>query len=230
MIRNDGYDAYNIWVHSQNVRELYQRRCRRQSEEMTCHAQAADLLTPLVAPGDVVLDAGCGSGYFYHALSARGLDVEYWGIDSARELVEIGREIMPDFGLPADRLQVIRLEDLDGEADHVVCINVLSNLADFRRPMERLLRIARKSVIFRESLAEQPSSQYVEDRYLEEGYQLNVYINTYAIHEVLNFMRKYGFDPHIETDRHTGGAPEMVIDYPHHWTFAVGMRDDGASG
>ena len=36
---------------------------------MTCHAQAAELLAPHVAPGDTLLDASCGSGYFFHSLA-----------------------------------------------------------------------------------------------------------------------------------------------------------------
>ena len=107
MIRSDGYSRYNIWEHSTTVKELYARRCRLEAEEMTCHAQAAELLAPGIRQGDTLLDAGCGSGYFYHSLKKRGLAVEYFGIDATRALIEIGRKIMPAYGLPADRLYTL---------------------------------------------------------------------------------------------------------------------------
>ena len=218
-----------IWEHSAPVRDLYARRCRLEVEEMTCHAQAAELLAPHVRPGETLLDVGCGSGYFYHSLKKRGLPVEYHGLDAAPGLVAVGREVMPGFGLPADRLRTMRLEDLSGEADHVVCLNVLSNIDNYHRPLERLLRCARKTVILRESLAGQARYSYVRDRYLDEGTDLNVYVNTYAAAEVLAFIESYGFSARTETDRRTGGRPEMVIDHPHYWTFVVAVRRPGSS-
>ena len=65
MINNDGWQRFNIWEHSETVRDLYRRRCLREVEEMTAHAQAAELLASRVNSGDAVLDTGCGSGYFF---------------------------------------------------------------------------------------------------------------------------------------------------------------------
>src|SRR3546814_18436338 len=59
------------------------------------------------------------------------------------------------------------IEDLDGAIDHVVCMNVLSNMDNFHRPFERMLRLARKSVILRESLKDGASYSYVVDNYLD---------------------------------------------------------------
>jgi len=112
MIRRDGWMRYCIWEHSATVRDLYRQRCRGEAEEMTAHAQAAELLQDRASAGDTVLDAGCGSGYFYHSLRARGIPAHYWGIDAAPTLIEIGRAELPAFGLPADRLQAVRLEEL----------------------------------------------------------------------------------------------------------------------
>ena len=132
------------------MQELYRRRCRQEEDEMTAHAQAAELLAPFVSAGDVLLDAGCGSGYFFHSVASRDMALTYFGIDAAPSLIEIGRDEMPAFGLPAERLKAIRIEDLDGSVDHVVCLNVLSNIDNYHRPLERLLAMARKSVILRE--------------------------------------------------------------------------------
>ena len=227
MIRDDGWLKYCIWEHSAPVRDLYARRCRLEEEEMTCAAQAAELLAPRVSPGDTVLDAGCGSGYFFHSLRKRNIPVEYHGIDAAPSLIEIGREVLPGYGLPAERLRLMRIEDLDGEADHVVCMNVLSNIDNYHRPLERLLRCTHKTLILRESLKEQAEYAYVTDRFLDEGCDLKVYVNAYSMAEVVAFIESYGFTVQKVEDRRTRGQPEMVINYPHYWTFLVAERIKG---
>jgi SAM-dependent methyltransferase len=224
VIRADGWDEYSIWEHSQTVKDLYARRCRLEAEEMTCAAQAAEILAEHVAPGDTLLDAGCGSGYFFHSLRRRGLDVDYTGIDAAKSLIEIGRRLMPAHGLPAAKLQQLRIEDLAGEVDHVVCMNVLSNIDNYHRPLERLLRMARKCVVLRESCADQAHYSYVRDRFLDDGVDLSVYVNTYPRAELLDFIAKRGFEARCVKDRYTGGAVELVIGHPHHWEFVVAVR------
>jgi cyclopropane fatty-acyl-phospholipid synthase-like methyltransferase len=224
VIRGDGWDVFSIWEHSATIKDLYARRCRREAEEMTAHAQAAKLLGERVTPGDSVLDAGCGSGYFFHSLATRGIAVEYWGVDSSHSLIGIGRSIMPAFGLPGERLLHLRLEDLVGEVDHVVCMNVLSNIDNYHRPLERLLTMARKTVILRESLTRGSHYQYVKDAFLDDGVNLRVHVNHYDLQEVMAFIRAYGFDVASVVDIRTGGRPERVIDYEHYWTFLVADR------
>lgn len=191
---------------------------------MTCAAQAAELLSTRVSSGDSVLDAGCGSGYFFHSLRERDIPVEYFGIDSAPTLIEIGQQELKEYGLPETRLKCLRLEDLLAEVDHVVCMNVLSNIDNFHRPLERLLQSARQTVILRESISDEASYHYVVDKYLESDRDLRVHVNTYSRSELIPFIESYGFSVTEITDRRTGGQAEMVIDYPHYWTFVVAER------
>lgn len=221
MISLGGWYRYNIWEHSSIVRELYQRRVELQAEEMTCAAQAADLLADLATTGDELLDVGCGSGYFYHSIVARGIDVEYWGLDCCAEFIHMGRKVLPSYGLPPDHLLVGRLEDLDAEVDHILCMNVLSNLDNFNRPLERFLRSARKSVILRESVRGEASYSYVLDNYLDAPEPLRVHVNTYDWKDIVALAAELGFSTKFITDRRTGGEPELVIDHPHHWCFVV---------
>jgi hypothetical protein len=225
VIADGGWRAYSIWEHSASTRELYRRRCRAEEEEMTAHAQAAELLEPLVEDGDTLLDVGCACGQFFHSVRKRKIPVEYWGIDASPTLVDIGKRELPAFGLAAERLRTLRIEDLEGEADHVVCINVLSNIDNYHRPLERLLRVARKSLVLRESVASTASYTYVRDRYLDPDVELSVYVNTYPRDELSAFIESYGYAVEHVEDRHTGGSPELVIDHPHHWTFFVARRD-----
>lgn len=227
MIGTGGWQSHNIWQHSASVRDLYARRCNLQAEEMTCHAQATNLLRPHVAPGDSLLDAGCGSGYFFHSLRRREIDVEYYGIDATQCLIEIGREHLPRHGLPPDRLQVLRIEDLDASVDHVVCINVLSNIDNFHRPFERLLKAAHKTVILRESASDTSSYTYVRDTFLDEGIDLHVHVNTYAVQDIKDFALARGFTAAVVEDERTHGNAEFVIGYPHHWKFFVCTRVAG---
>lgn len=226
LISFDGWDRYAVWEHSQSVKDLYERRCLMEAEEMTCAAQAAELLVPLVADGDTLLDVGCGSGYFFHSLRTRGIPVQYFGVDASKSLIAIGRATLPRFGLEPDRLQVGRLEDLDGRTDHVVCMNVLSNLDNYHRPLDRMLRMANKTVLLRESLKEGAEYSFVPDRFLDEGTSLNVHVNSYDVRDVCLFVEERGFDVTLVTDRRTGGKPEDVIGYPHYWTFLMAQKRD----
>lgn len=223
-IRCDGWNSYNIWDHSQSVQDLYRRRARREAEEMVMAKQAAELLAPLVQPGDCVLDAGCGSGAFYHSVTARGIPVEYWGIDATAAFIAIGRQELPTFGLVPERLQVARIEDLDGTVDHVVCLNVLSNIDNYHRPLERLLAMARVSLILRESIKDGADYRYVRDDFLDPGTDLRVHVNAYDRTDLMTFITERGFSVTEVTDRRSGGRPELVIGYPHWWTFLVACR------
>jgi len=225
MIRDAGWRAHCIWEHSASLRDLYRRRCRREAEEMTAHAQAAELLASLATPGDTLLDAGCGSGYFFHSIKSRNLGLVYYGIDAAPSLIAIGREELPRYGLPADRLDVARLEDIEGDVDHVVCINVLSNIDNYHRPLDNLLKTAQKSVILRESIKDRAEYRLVKDVYLDPGVDLSVYVNHYALDEMIEFIASRGFRARPVMDRRSGGQPELVIGYPHFWTFLVCERE-----
>lgn len=224
MINNRGWLKYCIWEHSTEIKDLYSRRCRLEAEEMVCHAQAVELLMPYARDGDTLLDVGCGSGYFYHSLRKRNIPVQYFGIDAAPSLIEIGRKYLPDFGLPAENLQVMRIEDMDGKIDHIICINVLSNIDNYHRPLERLLRCTNKTIILRESCKEKTEYLYVKDKYLDPDVDLRVYVNAYCIDEFMGFIESYGFKVRCVEDRYTKGEPQLVIDYPHYWKFFVAEK------
>jgi ubiquinone/menaquinone biosynthesis C-methylase UbiE len=224
MIGNNGWLAYSIWEHSAQLKELYKQRCLMLAEEMTCAVQAAELLIPHVSPGDTVLDVGCGSGYFYHSLRNRQIPVSYYGIDAAPSLIAIGRKYLPAYGLPPERLHIMRIEDMEAKADHVICMNVLSNMDNYHRPLERILQSAQKTVIIRESCKDEAEYKYVHDDFLDEGCDLKVYVNAYAKNEFMSFIESYGFKAEYVEDRYTSGRPQMVIGHSHYWSFFVAEK------
>ncbi len=191
---------------------------------MSCAAQAAELIAELARPGESLIDAGCGTGYFFHSLRRRGIVLEYHGIDASPPFIALARNELAAFGLPADRLRTLRIEDFQGSADHVLCMNVLSNIDNYHRPLERLLKAARRSLILRESIKEGSSYSYVRDNFLDPGVDLHVHVNAYDRSELVAFIERHGFAAREVADRRSGGQPEMVIGHPHHWTFLVATR------
>ncbi len=226
-INKKGWAKYSTWENSRSLRELYARRCRLEAEEMTCHQQALELLMPHMEKGDTLLDVGCGGGYFYHSLRKRNILAAYFGIDAAASLIKIGKKVMPSYGLPAENLQLMRIEDLNESFDHIVCINVLTYLDNYPRYLERMLKCARKTVVLRESIKEIPEYLYVVDKYLDGDVELKVHINAYPRMELKTFIESYCFSVEFAEDRFSGGKPQMVIDYPHYWEFLIARKNTG---
>lgn len=224
MLEGSGFARYNTWAHSSALKELYRRRCLLQEEELVCHRQAIDILQPLLTPSCSVLDIGCGSGYFYHSFRRRALPVRYFGLDATDSFIEIGRQCLSQYGLPPENLNCLRVDDFIAETDHVVCMNVLSNIDNFHRPLERMLDAASNSVLLRESIAETASYSFVQDLYLDSGAPCYVHVNVYSKTELKEFCLKRGFSVEFITDDYTSGQPQSVIGYPHYWAFMLAKR------
>jgi SAM-dependent methyltransferase len=212
---------WNPWANDRNTYELYRRRCRGEAEEMTCAAQAAEILAPLVRAGETLLDAGCGGGYYWHSLRARGVDIDYHGLDYTPEMIELARAEM---GAP-DRFELGAIEDLATRYDNVLCFNVLTNSPHYALPLERLLHATGRRLLLRESLGDELVVRYTPDPYLDEGARhLRVYHNTYPIEEVIGFMREHGFTVTRIPDRRSNDGVEMVVDLPHYWRILLAER------
>ena len=220
------HPAWNPWANDRNTLELYRRRVRRQAEEMTCAAQAAQILADRVQPGESLLDAGCGGGYYLWSFRDRGIELDWHGLDYTPEMIELARtELAPAAGLEPERFQLGAIEQLEGEWDNVLCFNVLTNSPHYAQPLERLLAACRKRVLLRESLGDELVVRYTPDPYLDEGKRhIRVYHNTYPLAEVKGFMEEAGFAVTQIRDERTGDRTEMVVDIPHKWRILLGER------
>lgn len=215
---------FNIWEHSENVRRLYASRARGE-QSMDSAEQAAEILAPLLTPGMSLLDAGCGSGYYYWSFKNRGLEIEYYGIDYSPSLIEIGRRNIGKSGLPPEQLKVGAIEDLDETYDAVICFNTLSWCPDFRRPVEMLCRAAKKYILIRTNLGKKTMYRWETDGYLDEGYNhLKAYWNMYSEKEITDFMSEMGFEVEPIIDARTGGVMEEVVGKPYFWKLLLGRR------
>jgi ubiquinone/menaquinone biosynthesis C-methylase UbiE len=220
--------AYNIWEHSANVRKLYAERCRDEVEEMTCARQCAEILQPLIEADATILDAGCGSGYYWHSLRRHGVHGQYYGIDYSPSLIDIGRREMAPLGLPPGRLRAAMIEDLDTEYDVVICFNVLPWLPHYHQALERLCAASKRYLLIRTALAEEEQIRYLKDGYLDEGYNhLKAYWNIYAQPEFEQSMQEQGFRVRRILDERTGDGTEMVVGIPFPWRIILGERIAG---
>jgi SAM-dependent methyltransferase len=220
--------AFNPWANDRATLDLYRRRCRKEAEEMTCAAQAAEVLGGLAEPGESLLDAGCGGGYYWWSFADRDVDVDWHGIDYTPEMVELARvELAPRAGIDPERFRLQAIEDLgeDERYDNVLCFNVLTNSPHYAQPLERLLRATRKRILLRESMGDELIVRYTPDPYLDEGKRhIRVYHNRYPLDEVQAFMEEHGFAVTRIPDQRTDDGTEMVVDIPHEWRILLGER------
>jgi SAM-dependent methyltransferase len=217
---------WNPWANDRNTLELYRRRCRKEAEEMTCAAQAAEVLGGLAGPGESLLDAGCGGGYYWWSFADRGAELDWHGVDYTPEMIELARlELAPRAELNPQRFTLGAIEDIEGSYDNVLCFNVLTNSPHYAQPLERLLGSARKRILLRESMGGELIVRYTPDPYLDEGKRhIRVYHNTYPIDEVQAFIEEHGFRVSRIRDERTGDGTEMVVDIPHEWRILLGER------
>jgi len=218
--------AANVWSNDAKLLETYRKRCRREIEEMTCAAQAAEILAPLVADGETLLDAGCAAGYYYWSFASRGVPLEYHGLDYTPEFIALAREEMAAAtGLPAGRFIPGSIETLDRVFDNVLCFNVLTHNAHYGKALEALLRCARKRILIRESLGDALRVDFREDAYIDEGKRhLRTYFNTYPGEEVERMIRDAGFAVTRILDRRTGDGSETVCGAPVRWRILLGEK------
>lgn len=117
------------------------------------------LLKGRLAPGDRILDAGCGSGRNAHYLLREGFDV--WGVDDNPRAVAALAELGSDLGrpLPEGRARQAPLDALPFDAnafDVVICSAVLHFArgdAHFEAMVAELFRVLRPGGLFFARLA-----------------------------------------------------------------------------
>jgi SAM-dependent methyltransferase len=218
--------AANPWANDRATLELYRRRCRREAEEMTCARQAAEVLGPRMEPGETLLDAGCGGGYYYWSFADRGFAPDWHGLDYTPEMIGLAREeLAPLAGLDPSRFRLGAIEELEEPFDTVLCFNVLTNSPHYALPLERLLVNCRRRLLLRESMADELLVRYTPDPYLDEGKRhIRVYHNTYPLDEVTAFIEEHGFRVTPIRDERTGDGEELVVDLPHHWRILLAER------
>ena len=217
---------WNPWENDQNTFHLYRKRCRQETVEMTCAAQAAEILKSKIKQGESLLDAGCGGGYYFWSFFNRSIPVKYYGMDFTQKMIELARkEICKKAKIPENRFILNSIEHLDKEYDNILCFNVLTNSPHYALPLEQLLKKTKKKLLLRESLSDSLIIRYTPDPYLDPGKRhIRVYHNTYPLTEVVSFISECGFRTEIINDKRTKNRMEMVVDIPHYWKIILAER------
>ena len=113
-MNNIANQIWNPWANDKKLLELYRKRCCQEIEEMTCAAQAAEILANKIKPGETLLDAGCGGGYYYWSFKNRNIPINYYGLDYTPEMIDLAREEMcTQTDLNRDNFILGSIENLD---------------------------------------------------------------------------------------------------------------------
>jgi len=206
----DRISPSNVWECSERILQEFLERTRG-DVELTCMAQLAGILKELARPGETLLDAACGTGHLFNSLKKAGVPLEYHGIDLSRKLIRAGRAVLSERGLPSGRLRVRDILDCVERHDHVVCINTLEFLPHYHAYLDRLCRLARRTLTIRTSLADTERISYLLDGCLDEPHNdLMLNFNTYCLAEVRDFIEARGFFTRMIPDAYVSGGSENV--------------------
>lgn len=97
----------------------------RQAAISPSHAAFVARLAGLVRQGGSVLDAACGTGKYWPALLAAGLQVT--GVDQSAEMLAQARRTYPQ--VPSRVLALQDLAELPDRFDGLLCVDALENVA-----------------------------------------------------------------------------------------------------
>lgn len=111
---------------------LYQRVLGRYLDRMAVQVQA-------VAPARV-LDAGCGEGYVYRGLRARGVQAVWHGVDLSAGAIRFAEARSPEASWSTADLR--RIPVPAGHADLVLCSQVLEHIPSPEQVRDELARVA----------------------------------------------------------------------------------------
>jgi hypothetical protein len=159
-------------------------------------------------------------------LVKRGLNVDYYGLDSSPKVVAVARNSFKTLGLDPGRIILGTAEDLYGlKFDLGVVINFLTFRPDFREPLDRLSDLGISALVVRDNFGPKTEITWATDGYLDEGYNhLHGYWNRWSQDEAREFLRSRGFTVRAEVDRRTKGAVELVVGKPYYWSWLVAHR------
>jgi 2-polyprenyl-3-methyl-5-hydroxy-6-metoxy-1,4-benzoquinol methylase len=92
-----------------------------------------------LAPGQRVLDAGCGTGYGAHILAAAGA-AHVTAVDTAGAVIEAARSHETD-RVAFDQADIARLSQEDGSFDLITCFEVIEHVPDPGAVLGELARV-----------------------------------------------------------------------------------------
>lgn len=150
---SDTYGRLSVW---RDTADLDEGKARELAARLELRAQADDEISARgeyleligLAPGQRVLDIGCGSGVVTRDIARRiGPDGQVVGIDASPRLLTVARELVEAAGL-GDRVE-LREGDAralpfgPGEFDVVLAVTVLAHVPEGERAIPEMVRVTR---------------------------------------------------------------------------------------
>lgn len=144
----------------QNVVEWYQKRLSRHDTNVQILSSGTEarrsvrfsVLTDVdIQPGSRVLDVGCGFADLLAFLEARGIQVDYTGVDVVPEFVESARDRFP--GADIQLRDILDHPFAPGSFDFVICSQVLNlkfanhDNVDFAKKMLKAMHMTARHAI-----------------------------------------------------------------------------------
>lgn len=151
---------------------------------------ALEILEP--QPGELVLDAGCGTGRYLRRIIEAG--AEAVGVDFSPAMLEVARTAHPDVTLALADLQT-RLPFEDGTFDAVLCALVGDHVGELGAALSELRRVLRAGgrLVF---TVHHPilATAGVEASFEREGVEYRLGSSPYGVQEYLDLVMDAGFD------------------------------------
>lgn len=165
-------------------------------QRLDCLEQAAWLLGRMNPPAESLLDVGCASGYLANYLPEA---VEYHGIDNSAGYVKYGRGVLASRGAAQASLHLgdCMIYDFGRRFDAVVCLGLFYTFANFHAPLERLMSLARRSLIIRTLFASHEKIRYVPCLPGSSDY---CYYNIFSYGGITRFCLERGWSPAWHND------------------------------
>ncbi len=135
------YDAFADKINSKRLNSPYEVR-------KYAHMKQYTSILDRIAPGEQVLDAGCGEGSLSVMMALKGANVT--GVDLSRPNIDEACKYAEANGvtIPFAIGDLEQLPFADSSFDTVVCSHVLEHIPNFDKGLLELTRVARKKVIF----------------------------------------------------------------------------------
>lgn len=166
-----------------DVSEIIHRYWLHSDSELNHRKILAQLVEGIYSPGERFLEAGCGSGLVYRELVPKVMGNAYYtGIDVTQNMLAIASKDYPEGTFLEDDLYRLSFEDKSFEI--VAAFEVLGHIRDIKVPIQEMLRVASKKVIF--TVWTSDSTQITEERFKN-----SLFLHTAFSHEdIMNIINE----------------------------------------
>lgn len=102
-------------------------------------------LLDVIPDKESILDIGCGPGHISEIFKIAGRKNQYLGVDNSTSIIEYAQSLFPQAKFDCFDANFLPYED--NSFDNCILFTIIEAMADFRKPIEEAVRIARKRVI-----------------------------------------------------------------------------------